>query len=109
MTSDEATRFIGRRIGVQHGDRFLTGILERVHKPRHSHGVVRMRADVRLRDIRGDEAVAMFDVDQLADLNVCTDAVHVWHDDADTEGDTCTCGAWYRFKDRIERTPEIED
>lgn len=36
----------------------------------------------------------------------CSDDVHHWHENADAEGDTCNCGAWYRFADRIERTPE---
>jgi len=38
----------------------------------------------------------------------CSDDVHHWHEDADTEGDTCNCGAWYRFADRIVSTPPIE-
>jgi hypothetical protein len=35
----------------------------------------------------------------------CTDDRHRWPKEADAEGDTCHCGAWYRFRDRIERTP----
>lgn len=35
----------------------------------------------------------------------CGDGKHYWHEDADSEGDTCNCGAWYRFADRIEETP----
>lgn len=31
---------------------------------------------------------------------------HVWNDEADAEGDTCNCGEWYRFADRIERSRE---
>src|SRR5262252_1099049 len=32
----------------------------------------------------------------------CGQGKHWWHEDADTEGDTCNCGKWYRFADRIE-------
>lgn len=32
---------------------------------------------------------------------------HYWPEDT-ADGDTCTCGEWYRFPDRIEKTPEIE-
>ena len=35
----------------------------------------------------------------------CSDDEHHWHENADAEGDTCNCGAWYRFADRIIRTP----
>lgn len=35
----------------------------------------------------------------------CTVDKHRWAGEADAEGDTCNCGAWYRFADRIERTP----
>jgi hypothetical protein len=35
----------------------------------------------------------------------CTPNKHRWADTADVEGDTCNCGEWYRFKDRIERSP----
>jgi hypothetical protein len=35
----------------------------------------------------------------------CAADRHHWATTADTEGDTCNCGAWYRFADRIERTP----
>jgi hypothetical protein len=34
----------------------------------------------------------------------CGATTHYWHEDADAEGDTCNCGAWYRFDDRIEET-----
>jgi len=34
----------------------------------------------------------------------CSPDKHMWHENADTEGDTCNCGEWYRFADRIERT-----
>lgn len=34
----------------------------------------------------------------------CSPDKHQWHHDADAEGDTCNCGEWYRFADRIERT-----
>lgn len=34
----------------------------------------------------------------------CDPDRHMWHEDADAEGDTCNCGEWYRFADRIERT-----
>lgn len=34
----------------------------------------------------------------------CSDDKHYWHENADAEGDTCNCGAWYRFGDRIEKT-----
>lgn len=34
----------------------------------------------------------------------CRDGRHFWPEDAD-EGDTCECGQWYRFADRIEATP----
>lgn len=36
----------------------------------------------------------------------CEDDKHHWHEDADAEGDTCNCGEWYRFADRIEKTPK---
>ncbi len=36
----------------------------------------------------------------------CTDGIHRWHEDADAEGDTCECGAWYRFENYIQRTPD---
>lgn len=36
----------------------------------------------------------------------CAGDVHRWADEADAEGDTCQCGNWYRFSDRIERTPQ---
>lgn len=32
----------------------------------------------------------------------CSHSRHYWHENADAEGDTCNCGAWYRFADRIE-------
>lgn len=35
----------------------------------------------------------------------CSDTQHYWCEDADAEGDTCNCGRWYRFADRIEETP----
>lgn len=35
----------------------------------------------------------------------CSESKHYWHEDACCEGDTCNCGAWYRFADRIELTP----
>lgn len=35
----------------------------------------------------------------------CSDGRHYWHENACHESDTCNCGAWYRFADRIERTP----
>jgi hypothetical protein len=38
----------------------------------------------------------------------CSDEQHCWHPDADEDGDTCNCGAWYRFKDRIVQTPDRE-
>ncbi len=34
----------------------------------------------------------------------CTSDDHFWADTAGAEGDTCNCGEWYRFHDRIERT-----
>ena len=34
---------------------------------------------------------------------VCVGLVHRWPDDA-AEGDTCNCGDWYRFSDRIQRS-----
>lgn len=34
----------------------------------------------------------------------CRDKRHFWPDDS-AEGDTCDCGQWYRFSDRIEATP----
>ncbi len=30
--------------------------------------------------------------------------MHYWSEEADAEGDTCECGKWYRFKDRIVET-----
>jgi hypothetical protein len=38
----------------------------------------------------------------------CSDERHYWHENADAEGDTCNCGRWYRFADRIEMTPEVD-
>jgi hypothetical protein len=32
----------------------------------------------------------------------CGNGKHHWHENADAEGDTCNCGEWYRFADRIE-------
>src|SRR5688572_27672805 len=32
----------------------------------------------------------------------CDLSSHVWAVEATTEGDTCECGQWYRFDDRIE-------
>lgn len=34
----------------------------------------------------------------------CGQGKHYWHENADAEGDTCNCGDWYRFADRIEAT-----
>ena len=34
----------------------------------------------------------------------CADGRHFWPENV-VEGDTCNCGAWYRFHDRIEATP----
>lgn len=38
----------------------------------------------------------------------CSSENHFWDETADAEGDTCNCGDWYRFRDRIERTPASE-
>lgn len=35
---------------------------------------------------------------------LCRNDAHRWDDEADAEGDTCNCGAWYRFANRIEGT-----
>ena len=32
----------------------------------------------------------------------CSGSKHHWSESADAEGDTCDCGEWYRFADRIE-------
>ena len=32
----------------------------------------------------------------------CKRERHVWADEATAEGDTCECGQWYRFENRIE-------
>lgn len=32
----------------------------------------------------------------------CGSGKHHWHENANHEGDTCNCGEWYRFADRIE-------
>ncbi len=37
----------------------------------------------------------------------CADGKHQWLSDA-AEGDTCHCGQWYRFANRIEATPTPE-
>lgn len=37
----------------------------------------------------------------------CGMGKHYWHENADAEGDTCNCGEWYRFADRIEETPRL--
>lgn len=34
----------------------------------------------------------------------CGQGKHYWHENACHEGDTCNCGDWYRFADRIEET-----
>ena len=34
----------------------------------------------------------------------CGGGKHYWHENACCEGDTCNCGEWYRFADRIEAT-----
>jgi hypothetical protein len=34
----------------------------------------------------------------------CDFGRHMWPIEADAEGDTCECGQWYRFNDRIEST-----
>jgi hypothetical protein len=34
----------------------------------------------------------------------CGESKHFWHEDAVHEGDTCNCGAWYRYADRIEES-----
>ncbi len=47
------------------------------------------------------------DVTRTAPAANCSHDRHYWPEDT-AEGDTCNCGAWYRFEDRIERTPEIE-
>jgi hypothetical protein len=44
----------------------------------------------------------------------CERGIHVWGEDATAEGDTCECGEWYRFEDRIEsvsgdETPPPQD
>lgn len=106
MTSEEATQLIGSRVGVQHGEKYLEGVLVRVGQPRHWRGrtELRTRVDVRLRRVDGHEDTAIFDVSDLVDLR-CVGDEHVWPDDAE-DGDTCNCGAWYRFPDRIQRTPE---
>jgi hypothetical protein len=36
----------------------------------------------------------------------CGHGNHHWHENADAEGDTCNCGEWYRFADRIEQTEQ---
>lgn len=47
-------------------------------------------------------------VENLMQLEVSVAAVrclgnkHHWSESADAEGDTCDCGEWYRFADRIE-------
>ncbi len=38
----------------------------------------------------------------------CTGYEHYWDDTADADGDTCNCGAWYRFASKIVRTPHDE-
>lgn len=40
----------------------------------------------------------------VADAGPCELDKHNWSAGADAEGDTCNCGGWYRFRDRIERT-----
>ena len=37
----------------------------------------------------------------------CADGKHQWLSDA-AEGDTCHCGEWYRYANRIEATPTPE-
>jgi hypothetical protein len=36
---------------------------------------------------------------------LCEGGQHHWSESADAEGDTCNCGAYYRFHHRIEKTP----
>ena len=38
----------------------------------------------------------------------CGEGKHYWSAEADAEGDTCNCGEWYRFADRIELTPPAD-
>ncbi len=44
---------------------------------------------------------------RTADQRPCADGEHRWPVDAE-EGDTCNCGQWYRFANRIEATPTPE-
>ena len=46
--------------------------------------------------------------DFMTEQRQCEGGRHVWSEDATADGDTCECGAWYRFADRIEQTPPIE-
>jgi len=56
-----------------------------------------LKAQVRFKDQDPDE--------QFVPAH-CDDDSHFWSEDADAEGDTCNCGAWYRFADRIEATKQ---
>ena len=50
------------------------------------------------------DGVGVFD-SRFAPETPCTSDGYFWAETADAEGDTCNCGAWYRFRDRIERLP----
>jgi hypothetical protein len=41
--------------------------------------------------------------------NRCDAHRHVWDRDATDPGDTCTCGMWYRWPDRIEYALDEEE
>lgn len=65
------------------------------HRPKPKKLAAALKARVRFEDQDPDE--------QFYPAR-CEDARHYWHENADAEGDTCNCGAWYRFADRIERS-----
>jgi len=52
------------------------------------------------------EALAMLRRQRSLVTQDCVDAAHFWDAEATASGDTCNCGDWYRFADRIERTPD---
>ena len=67
-----------------------------VSKPARLKLVDALKAQVRFEDQDPDE--------QFYPAH-CLSTEHFWSESADAEGDTCNCGAWYRFADRIVKTP----